>query len=74
MSVMSAVVLTPAPLATRTMLSASSREASNVSMKAPLPVFTSITRPWSPDASFLDRIEAVISGMDSTVAVTSRMA
>ena len=43
-------------------------------MKAPLPVFTSITSPSSPAASFLERIEAVISGMDSTVAVTSRIA
>ena len=43
-------------------------------MKAPEPVFTSITRPCRPAASFLDRIEAVISAIDSTVAVTSRIA
>ena len=51
------------------------RAASSASaMKAPEPVFTSSTRPSSPAASFFDRIEAVISGIDSTVAVTSRMA
>ena len=43
-------------------------------MKAPEPVFTSRTRPPSPAASFFDRIDAVMSGIDSTVAVTSRMA
>ena len=43
-------------------------------MKAPEPVFTSITSPSSPAASFFDRIEAVMSGIDSTVAVTSRIA
>ncbi len=43
-------------------------------MNAPVPVFTSITSPSSPAASFFDRIEAVMSGIDSTVAVTSRMA
>ncbi len=47
-----------------------SREAA----KAPVPVLTSITRPFNPAASFFDRMEAVISGMDSTVPVTSRMA
>ena len=43
-------------------------------MKAPEPVLTSITRACSPAASFFDRIEAVMSAIDSTVAVTSRMA
>ena len=43
-------------------------------MKAPEPVFTSRTSPLSPAASFFDRIEAVMSGIDSTVAVTSRIA
>ena len=43
-------------------------------MNAPLPTFTSITSASSPAASFFDRIEAVISGMLSTVAVTSRIA
>ena len=43
-------------------------------MKAPEPLFTSITSAESPAASFFDRIEAVMSGIDSTVAVTSRIA
>ena len=38
------------------------------------PNFTSITSDSSPAASFFDRIDAVISGMLSTVAVTSRIA
>ena len=48
--------------------------SARLAMKAPLPVLTSSTRPSRPAASFFDRIEAVISGIDSTVAVTSRMA
>jgi hypothetical protein len=43
-------------------------------MKAPEPNFTSITKPCSPADSFFDRMEAVMRSMDSTVAVTSRMA
>ena len=42
--------------------------------KAPDPYFTSIANPCRPAASFFDRIEAVISGIDSTVPVTSRIA
>ena len=48
--------------------------AFSVGMKAPEPVFTSMTRPCSPAASFFDRIEAVMSATNSTVAVTSRIA
>ena len=48
--------------------------ASSSGMKAPEPTLTSITSASSPAASFLDRIEATISGIDSTVPVTSRMA
>ena len=43
-------------------------------MKAPLPTLTSSTRPSIPSASFFDMIEAAMSGIDSTVAVTSRSA
>ena len=43
-------------------------------MKAPEPTFTSITSASSPAASFLERIEATISGSDSTVPVASRIA
>ena len=72
MSVSSTLVGVPAPLPMATMASASSREASGVGMKAPLPTLTSMTRVSSPQASFLPRIEATINGKDSTVAVTSR--
>ena len=74
MSVISAVVGMPAPAATPVMLSASARASAAVAMKAPLPTLTSITSASSPAASFFDRIDAVISGMHSTVAVTSRIA
>ena len=43
-------------------------------MKAPEPTFTSMTRASSPAASFFERIDAVMSGTESTVAVTSRIA
>ena len=43
-------------------------------MKAPLPSLTSSTSDCNPAASFFDRMLAVMSGNDSTVAVTSRMA
>ena len=43
-------------------------------MKAPLPVLTSSTIAALPAASFLLMIEAAMSGMESTVAVTSRSA
>ena len=74
MSVMSARVGSPARPAVVMMLSASACASSSSAMNAPVPHFTSITRPWLPAAIFLERIEAVMSGMDSTVAVMSRMA
>ena len=43
-------------------------------MKAPLPTLTSSTSASIPSASFLDMIEPAMSGIDSTVAVTSRSA
>ena len=43
-------------------------------MKAPVPSLTSSTSASRPAASFFDRIEAVIRSIDSTVAVTSRIA
>ena len=45
-----------------------------LAMKAPEPVLTSMTSASTPAARFFDRIEAVIKGIDSTVAVTSRIA
>ena len=52
----------PAPLATATMLLASSSDASKVGIKAPEPTFTSITSASSPEASFLERMEPVNHG------------
>ena len=43
-------------------------------MNAPEPALMSITSASSPSASFLERIEATISGIDSTVPVASRSA
>ena len=43
-------------------------------MNAPLPTFTSSTSAPVPSAIFLDMIELAISGIDSTVPVTSRSA
>lgn len=43
-------------------------------MNAPEPTFTSSTRVPVPSAIFLLMIEEAISGMASTVAVTSRRA
>ena len=43
-------------------------------MNAPLPTLTSRTSALVPSAIFLDMIELAISGMDSTVPVTSRSA
>ena len=74
MSVTRAAAGRPAPAATDTILLARLRASSRAVMKAPEPVFTSITRASSPAARFFDRMEAVMSGTDSTVAVTSRTA
>ena len=43
-------------------------------MKAPSPTFTSSTIACAPAASFFDMIDAAISEIWSTVAVTSRRA
>jgi hypothetical protein len=59
---------------TSTIERASATDSSGVGMKAPEPTLTSITSASSPAASFLERMDAVISGIDSTVAVTSRAA
>ena len=74
MSVSSATVGSPAPRATSTSASASSSASSRAAMKAPEPNLTSITSASSPAASFFERIEATISGIDSTVPVASRIA
>ena len=74
MSVTRAVAGSPRPPATCTRLRANSVAWPRSAMKAPLPHFTSSTRPCRPAASFLLRMLAMIKGIDSTVAVTSRMA
>ena len=73
-SVIRACTRRPACWAVPIRLLARATASSSLAMKAPEPVFTSITSASSPAASFFDRIEAVIRGMDSTVAVTSRIA
>ena len=74
MSVSSAMHGNPAAQETSTSERASAWLCSGLSMVAPLPHFTSSTSDRVPAASFLDRIEAVISAIESTVAVTSRIA
>ena len=66
-----ALTRSPRALPTRTMASASFLASSIRARKAPRPTFTSKTRPSSPSTSFFDMIEAVMSGSDGTVAVTS---
>ncbi len=56
------------------MVRASSRAASTVFMNAPEPTFTSRTSADDPSAIFLLMIELAMSGIDSTVPVTSRSA
>jgi len=53
---------------------ASARAFARSFMKAPSPHFTSRTSALLPSASFLLMIEAEMSGMLGTVAVTSRNA
>ena len=55
-----------------TMAAASSRARALSFMNAPRPNFTSSTSASMPSASFFDMMLAQISGIDSTVAVTSR--
>jgi hypothetical protein len=74
MSVSQATVRSPASPATVTRLSARAWALSSEPAKAPEPTFTSMTRASRPAASFFERIDAVMSGTESTVAVTSRIA
>ena len=74
MSVSRAVVRTPASAPRATMVSASSRARSRSFMNAPVPTLTSSTRAPVPSAIFLLMIEEAISGIASTVPVTSRRA
>ena len=74
MSVSSATVLVPASVPSATIVSASSRALSRSFMNAPVPTLTSSTSAPEPSAIFLLMIELAISGIASTVPVTSRKA
>ena len=74
MFVSSATVVTPASVPSSTIVRASSRASGTVFMKAPDPTFTSSTSAPVPSAIFLLMIELAISGIASTVPVTSRNA
>ena len=75
MPVSSAEVRTPCSLAERAPWSApAAGRRRDPRMNAPLPTFTSSTSAAVPSAIFLDMIELAISGIDSTVPVTSRSA
>ena len=74
MSVSSATVCTPASVPSATIVSASSRARSRSFMNAPVPTLTSSTSAPVPSAIFLLMIDEAISGIASTVPVTSRSA
>ena len=67
-------MLTPASVPRSTIVRASSVASSRVFMKAPLPTLTSSTSAPVPSAIFLLMIEEAMSGIASTVPVTSRRA
>ncbi len=67
-------VFTPHSFPNATIAFASSLAFSRVGIKAAAPNFTSSTSAAKFSANFLERIEAVISGMDGTVPLTSRNA
>ena len=68
------MVRTPWAAPSPTIVSASSRARPASFMNAPVPTFTSSTSAPVPSAIFFDMIELAISGIDSTVPVTSRSA
>ena len=74
MLVSSADVVTPASVPSATIVSASSRARSSSRMNAPEPNFTSSVSALVPSAIFFDMIDDAISGIASTVPVTSRSA
>ena len=71
---MTAQIRRPARLPISIMVLARSSAASRSRMKAPLPQVTSSTMASAPLASFLLMMELAMSGLLSTVAVTSRSA
>ena len=74
MAVSSATVRQPCASPMPIMVVASTCDWTGSVMNAPLPVLMSSTSPESPSAIFLDMMLAEMSGMDSTVPVTSRRA
>ena len=74
MSVSSATVRTPCAAPSETIAAASARASATDFMNAPEPTLTSSTSADAPSAIFFDMIEEAISGIDSTVPVTSRSA
>ena len=70
--VIRATVAIPESSPNSTMVRARSRAWSSSTMKAPEPVLTSSTRASVPSATFLEMIELAMSGIESTVEVTSR--
>ena len=73
-AVTSATVLTPARFPRPTITWANSAAFLGLLINAPPPVLTSKTKAFVPSAIFLLIIDEAISGIDSTVAVTSRSA
>ena len=71
MSVTNADAFLPAARAPPTRARARAVASSRVCMKAPEPHFTSKTSVPAPSASFFERMEETMSGMDETVPVTS---
>ncbi len=74
MRVIRARAFRPKAPVTWTSSRASPAASSRVRMKPPAPHFTSKTIPAAPEATFLLKMLAVMSGTDSTVPVTSRSA
>ena len=74
MLVSSATVGLPNSRPMPTSVSARVRACSSVFINAPRPTFTSSTSASMPSASFFDMMLAAMSGIDSTVPVTSRRA
>ena len=74
MAVSSATVRQPRASPMPIMVSASRRESLGSVRNAPLPTLMSSTSPVRSSASFFDMMLAAMSGMDSTVPVTSRSA
>ena len=74
MAVSMTSVFKPTPAPILTIVSASRRASASVFMNAPRPTFTSSTSTSVPSAIFLLMIDEAMSGMLSTVPVTSRSA